>query len=56
MKENQLDVRQAIADVTLLRRVLSQVEERNSSKDSSGLFGTTIKTNMMLQFIALFRR
>tara|TARA_B100000686_G_scaffold334835_1_gene402661 strand:- start:26182 stop:26898 length:717 start_codon:yes stop_codon:yes gene_type:complete len=53
MKENPIDVRQAIADVALLRRVLNQIEERNIDKDSSGLFGTTLKTNMLLQIVAL---
>jgi len=53
MKENPIDVRQAIADVALLRRVLNQIEERNINKSSSGLFGTTLKTNMLLQFVAL---
>ena len=53
MKNDPVDVRQAIADVALLRRVLSQVEQRDTDKISSGLFGTTVSANMLLQGGAL---
>lgn len=49
MKNDPVDVRQAIADVALLRRVLSQVEQRDTDNISSGLFGTTVSANMLLQ-------
>ena len=53
MKNDPVDVRQAIADVALLRRVLSQVEQRDTDKISSGLFGTTVSANMLFQGGAL---
>ena len=49
MKDNPLDVRQAIADVALLRRVLHQIEQKRTDQESAGLFGTTLNTNMLLQ-------
>jgi hypothetical protein len=49
MKDDPLDVRQAIADVALLRRVLHQIEEKRNDQESAGLFGTTLNTNMLLQ-------
>ena len=53
MKDDPLDVRQAIADVALLRRVLHQIEEKRNDQESAGLFGTTLNTNMLLQGGAL---
>ena len=49
MNDDPLDVRQAIADVALLRRVLHQIEQRRTSQESAGLFGTTLNANMLLQ-------
>ena len=53
MKDDPLDVRQAIADVALLRRVLHQIEEKRNDQESAGLFGTTLNANMLLQGGAL---
>ena len=53
MNDDPLDVRQAIADVALLRRVLHQIEQRRDSQESAGLFGTTLNANMLLQGGAL---
>ena len=53
MNDDPLDVRQAIADVALLRRVLHQIEQRRTSQESAGLFGTTLNANMLLQGGAL---
>jgi len=53
MKDDPLDVRQAIADVALLRRVLHQIEQKRTDQESAGLFGTTLNTNMLLQGGAL---
>ncbi len=53
MKDNPLDVRQAIADVALLRRVLHQIEQKRTDQESAGLFGTTLNANMLLQGGAL---
>ena len=41
MSDDPLDVRQAVADVALLRRVLHQVEQRQARPETAGLFGTT---------------
>ena len=49
MKDDPLDVRQAIADVALLRRVLHQIEQKRTNQESAGLFGTTLNANMLLQ-------
>ena len=53
MKDDPLDVRQAIADVALLRRVLHQIEQKRTDQESVGLFGTTLNANMLLQGGAL---
>ena len=53
MKDDPLDVRQAIADVALLRRVLHQIEQNRTDQESAGLFGTTLNANMLLQGGAL---
>ncbi len=53
MKDDPIDVRQAIADVALLRRVLNQIEQRDTDQTPSQLFGTTVNTNMLLQGGAL---
>ena len=53
MKDDPLDVRQAIADVALLRRVLHQIEEKRNDQESAGLFGTTLNTKLLLQGGAL---
>ena len=53
MKDDPLDVRQAIADVALLRRVLHQIEQKRADQESAGLFGSTLNANMLLQGGAL---
>ena len=53
MKDDPLDVRQAISDVALLRRVLHQIEQKRTDQESAGLFGTTLNANMLLQGGAL---
>ena len=53
MNDDPLDVRQAIADVALLRRVLHQIEQKRTDQESAGLFGTTLNANMLLQGGAL---
>jgi len=53
MNDDPLDVRQAIADVALLRRVLHQIEQKRTDQESVGLFGTTLNANMLLQGGAL---
>jgi len=53
MKDDPLDVRQAIADVALLRRVLHQIEQKRTDQESAGLFGTTLNAKMLLQGGAL---
>lgn len=53
MKDDPLDVRQAIADVALLRRVLHQIEQKRTDQEPAGLFGTTLNANMLLQSGAL---
>ena len=53
MKDDPLDVRQAIADVALLRRVLHQIEQKRTDQEPAGLFGTTLNANMLLQGGAL---
>ena len=53
MKDDPIDVRQAIADVALLRRVLNQIEQRDTDQTPSQLFGTTVNTNVLLQGGAL---
>jgi hypothetical protein len=53
MKDDPPDVRQAIADVALLRRVLHQIEQKRTDQESVGLFGTTLNANMLLQGGAL---
>mgnify|MGYP001166592669 FL=1 len=53
MKDDPLDVRQAISDVALLRRVLHQIEQKRADQESAGLFGATLNANMLLQGGAL---
>ena len=53
MNDDPLDVRQAVADVALLRRVLHQIEQKRTDQESAGLFGTTLNANMLLQGGAL---
>lgn len=49
MKDDPIDVRQAIADVALLRRVLNQVQKHDTGQSSPSLFGTTVNANILLQ-------
>ncbi len=53
MEDNPIDVRQAIADVALLRRVLNQIEQKQFTNESAGLFGTTFSANLLLQIVVL---
>ena len=53
MTDSDTDVRRAIADVELLRRVLNQVEQKKAEHRSLGLFGTTLNANILLQSGAL---
>ena len=53
MSDDSLDVRQAVADVALLRRVLHQVEQRQDNRETTGLFGATLTANLLLQGGAL---
>ena len=53
MPPEELDVRKAIADVELIRRVLDQAEKSDSPAQTVGLFGVTLTANIILQSIAL---
>jgi len=53
MSPEELNVRKAIADVELIRRVLDQAEKNNSPAQTVGLFGVTLTANIMLQSLAL---
>ena len=48
MTDTNTDVRRAIADVELLRRVLNQVEQKKAEHRSVGLFGATLNANILL--------
>ncbi|MDP6398498.1 MAG: hypothetical protein QGH58_03325 [Arenicellales bacterium] len=53
MSPEELNVRKAIADVELIRRVLDQAEKSNSPAQTVGLFGVTLTANIILQSFAL---
>jgi hypothetical protein len=53
MSPEELNVRKAIADVELIRRVLNQAEKSDSPAQTVGLFGVTLTANIILQSIAL---
>jgi len=53
MSPEELNVRKAIADVELIRRVLDQAEKSESPAQTVGLFGVTLTANIVLQSIAL---
>ncbi len=55
MAEEQLNVRKAIADVELIRRVLDQVDQAQSrpAAPAAGLFSVTLTANIILQSLAL---
>ena len=53
MSPEELNVRKAIADVELIRRVLDQAEKNDSPAQTVGLFGVTLTANIILQSIAL---
>ena len=55
MADEQLNVRKAIADVELIRRVLDQVDQAQSrpAAPTAGLFGVTLTANIILQSLAL---
>ncbi len=55
MADEQLNVRKAIADVELIRRVLDQVDQAQSrpAAPAAGLFGVTLTANIILQSLAL---
>lgn len=55
MADEQLNVRKAIADVELIRRVLDQVDQAQSrpAAPAAGLFSVTLTANIILQSLAL---
>jgi len=53
MSPEELNVRKAIADVELIRRVLDQAEKSDTPAQTVGLFGVTLTANIILQSIAL---
>ena len=53
MSPEELDVRKAIADVELIRRVLDQAEQNETPAQTTGLFGVTLTANLILQGLAL---
>ncbi len=42
MNQDEVDIRRAIADVELIRRVLDQVEAKKPATPTVGLFGVTL--------------
>ena len=52
MSSEQLDIRKAIADVELIRRVLDQVESNHSKSHAVDLFGVTLSANLVVQGLA----
>ncbi|MED5250314.1 MAG: hypothetical protein VYB82_07790 [Pseudomonadota bacterium] len=53
MSPEELNVRKAIADVELIRRVLDQAEQNETPAQTTGLFGVTLTANLILQGLAL---
>ena len=53
MSPEELNVRKAIADVELIRRVLDQAEQNETPVQTAGLFGVTLTANLILQGLAL---
>jgi hypothetical protein len=53
MSPEELNVRKAIADVELIRRVLDQAKKNDSPDQTVGLFGVTLTANIILQSFAL---
>ena len=53
MLPEELNVRKAIADVELIRRVLDQAEQNETPAQTTGLFGVTLTANLILQGLAL---
>tara|TARA_Y100001934_G_scaffold171739_1_gene203735 strand:+ start:1080 stop:1781 length:702 start_codon:yes stop_codon:yes gene_type:complete len=53
MSPEELNVRKAIADVELIRRVLDQAEQNETPAQTMGLFGVTLTANLILQGLAL---
>jgi len=53
MSPEELNVRKAIADVELIRRVLDQAEQHESPAQTMELFGVTLTANLILQGLAL---
>ena len=53
MSPEELNVRKAIADVELIRRVLDQAEQNETPAQTTGLFGVTLPANLILQGLAL---
>ena len=49
MSPEELNVRKAIADVELIRRVLDQAEKSESPAQTVGLFGVTLTANIVLE-------
>jgi|TARA_Y100000031_G_scaffold6203_1_gene7615 hypothetical protein len=53
VSQDEVDIRRAIADVELIRRVLDQVEAKKPATPTVGLFGVTLTANIVLQALAL---
>ena len=53
MSPEELNVRKAIADVELIRRVLDQAEQNQTPAQTMELFGVTLTANLILQGLAL---
>ena len=53
MSPEELNVRKAIADVELIRRVLDQAEQNETPLQTAALFGVTLTANLILQGLAL---
>ena len=53
MSTEEFNVRKAISDVELIRRILDQAERRDAPTQTVGLFGVTLTANIILQGIAL---
>ncbi len=53
MTSEELDIRKAIADVELIRRVLNQVEDKQEEPPNIDLLGITLSANLVIQSVAV---
>ncbi|MEK9625795.1 MAG: hypothetical protein VW311_02725, partial [Gammaproteobacteria bacterium] len=53
MTSEELDIRKAIADVELIRRVLNQVEDKQEEPPNVDLLGITLSANLVIQSVAV---